>query len=636
VPSAPRLPSAPDPFPRRHAEVALGGLAAGLSLTSTLLHRRPGEQAAITVGSAVLGAGAGLLSETAVQAVGRRTGGERPGRAALIALGIVATASRAQRSDQELLALAATLAQVAGTGAALGWATPPRRRYRPTMVDGAAIVLLAVSVHELQRRRKARRLAGRVFLRQYPVQRWLDTVSGGPGSLAPRDTLDFEGTRFVGGAVPAEDIVALLGGGTAIDPIRVFVGVKTAPTPEERAGIAVDELERLGAFGRARLLVCSPPLRGYVNPVPVKTHEVLSRGDVASVTVQYYDQRTVLMPLKVPIAAKTHRLVLELLRDRLAARRAAGVHVPEVQVYGESLGAWASQDVFLHGGLKALDELAVGRALWAGTPAFSRLRRWFASGRLARDERIAFVRVRDLPELPADVRDALRFLFLYRRVDPVVLFSGVDLLWRRPAWLDADRADRWTELRRVRWVPGVTFLQLAGDLFRATNWTNAPPQDAAHDYRLEMPLAVNVAFAHGRAPAEIDPIAERIIVREVGSLQRLRALNRGLPDPGLPEYVGPRDPLGQADPTAGHVEPPIPMEDQRPFRPVDAVRNRLAGHRTTLRTGRAKAAGAAVAARERTRAPLRSLRRLLPTDPAGTGAAHEAEPGTNGPRRPGD
>ena len=39
-------------------------------------------------------------------------------------------------------------------------------------------------------------------------------------------------------------------------------------------------IERLGAFGRARILVCSATLRGYVNPVPVAAEERLSGGDV--------------------------------------------------------------------------------------------------------------------------------------------------------------------------------------------------------------------------------------------------------------------------------------------------------------------------------------------------------------------
>jgi uncharacterized membrane protein len=538
------------PVPQRHSELALAALAGGLSFTSSLLHRRPGQQAAVTVACVGLGAGAGLAVEQLVQTLAPRLGGERAARAALIAGGLLATGSRGQRSTNPGVALAATVGQVAGVGAALGWLTPPRPRYVVTPLDGLGLAALGLALREQAKRRKARRLTGRVFLRQYPAQRWLDTVSGGPGSLAPRATLDFEGTRFIGGVLPAEDIVALLGGGEAVDPIRVFVGVQTAPTPADRARIAVDELERLGAFDRGRILVCSPPLRGYVNPVPLKTHEALSRGDVASVTVQYYDRRTVLMPLKVPVAALTHRLVLEELHARLAGRSDA----PTIEVYGESLGAWASQNVFLKGGLKALDALAVQRALWAGTPAFSRLRRWLASGQLESDERVAFVRVRDLFDLTTERRQLLRFLFLYRRVDPVVLFSGVDLLWRRPAWLDQDPGTRWHELRRVRWVPGVTFVQLTADLFRATNWTSATPQPVAHDYRIELPMAVNIAFGHHRDRAEIEPLADRIIAREVGALERLRALNHGQPDPGLPPLVGPRDPLGRADPTEGAAE----------------------------------------------------------------------------------
>jgi hypothetical protein len=51
----------------------------------------------------------------------------------------------------------------------------------------------------------------------------------------------------------------------------------------------------------------SPTLRGYVNPVPVAAEEHLSRGDVASVVVQYHDRRTLLMPANVPITARAHR-----------------------------------------------------------------------------------------------------------------------------------------------------------------------------------------------------------------------------------------------------------------------------------------------------------------------------------------
>ena len=47
-----------------------------------------------------------------------------------------------------------------------------------------------------------------------------------------------------------------------------------------------------------------------------------------------------------------------------------------------------------------------------------------------------------------------------------------------------------------RWRPGITFLQTLIDLVRATNWTSALPQALAHDYRLEGPLGVRLAFGH--------------------------------------------------------------------------------------------------------------------------------------------
>ena len=138
------------------------------------------------------------------------------------------------------------------------------------------------------------------------------------------------------------------------------------------------ELDRLGAFQRSRIVVISATLRGYVNPIIPDAIERFADGDVACVVIQYYDKRTMLMPAKVPIAARTHA---ELLR-RLVRHRGEA----EVMVYGESLGAWASQNVFREGGTAALDALGVSRALWIGTPYFSLLRRAFEQ-RQAADRR---------------------------------------------------------------------------------------------------------------------------------------------------------------------------------------------------------------------------------------------------------
>jgi uncharacterized membrane protein len=333
---------------------------------------------------------------------------------------------------------------------------------------------------------------------EWPDADYLPTVSAGPDSLVPQETLDFEASRFLAGT--EKDL--------PVDPIRVFVGVHSAPTVEERADLAVRELARLGAFERSRIVVISATLRGYVNPIIPDAVEHFSRGDCACVVIQYYDKRTLLMPLKVGIAARTHR---ELLRQLVRHRGDA-----EVMVYGESLGAWASQNVFRTGGTAALDALGVTRALWIGTPYFSLLRRDFERGKLPTDERVAAVRATDLVGEDPPGAERLRFVFLHRMTDPVVLFPGLELFWRRPEWMPSSE-----------WRPGITFVQTLIDLINATNWTSALPQALAHDYRLEGPLGVRLAFGHHDVRREeAARIADELIAQEVANGAQLREARR--------------------------------------------------------------------------------------------------------------
>jgi uncharacterized membrane protein len=412
----------------------------------------------------------------------------------LAGAGVLSTLAELPRNPHPAVSLAGQIARVSGICALIGAVAPERETVpldRPrtiAAVIGAGAAAL-VAWQQLERRSRPRRPR----LTEYPADRRLTTVAG--------IAADFEGTRFLYTAVPGDEI-----GPDAQDPIRVFVGVHAAPTVEERARLAVDELERLGAFGRRRILVCSATLRGYVNPIPVATEEHLSRGDIASVVIQYHDKRTLLMPAKVPIAARTHRALLEELRRRLPV-------ATEVCVYGESLGAWASQNVFRRDGVRALDEVRVRRALWVGTPYFSRLPRLLAKGDIPTDARVGTLRTDEL--LRGEGDDTWRFVFLERRTDPVVLFRGLDLIWRRPDWLPPGR-----------WTPGVTFVQLAFDLVAATNWTATVPQALAHDYRLEGPLAVDLALGHAADRKHVAALADRLVAEEAARGARLRALRR--------------------------------------------------------------------------------------------------------------
>jgi uncharacterized membrane protein len=479
---------------RRDTARLTAALALAASFAPSLMRRSRRDQLAVSVGAALLGGAAGAATEVLVTRLARHVGGEGPARAVLVGAGVASLASELSASPVSAIALAGTAARVSGMCALIGAVAPVREAIPledPRTLAGVGAVGAAAVVGWRALSKRARPPKAR--LRHDP-----DFVAD-PASLIDPETLDFEGSRFVAGA--------------RCGALRVFVGLRSAGTVEERCRLAVDELERLGAFSRSRILVCSATLRGYVSPIPVAAEEHLSEGDVASVAVQYFDRRTPLMPMKVPIAARTHGALLAQLRDRVPADG------PEICAYGESLGAWASQNAFRPGGVRALDALRVARALWIGTPAFSPLPRLMARGAIPSDERVGRVDARELlRDGPSPGAERLRFVLLSRMTDPVVLFSGLDLAWRRPEWLS-----------EREWTPGVTFLQLLADLFAATNWTATVPQALAHDYRLEGPAAVSLAFGHGAPRERLAALGDQLVREELERAARLRAARRALP-----------------------------------------------------------------------------------------------------------
>jgi hypothetical protein len=53
------------------------------------------------------------------------------------------------------------------------------------------------------------------------------------------------------------------------------------------------------------------------------------------------------------------------------------------------------------------------------------------------------------------------------------------------------------------------------------------PQALAHDYRLEGPLAVDLAFGHHAERERVSALADRLVAEEIARGARLRALRRG-------------------------------------------------------------------------------------------------------------
>ncbi|HSK57120.1 MAG TPA: alpha/beta-hydrolase family protein [Jiangellales bacterium] len=343
-------------------------------------------------------------------------------------------------------------------------------------------------------------------------ERWTGpTISGGPGSLVPWRTLGREGRRHALAYArphPVEDrppglpdlsIETVMGEPARAAPIQVYVGLDSAESPQERVRLALAELERTGAFDRSLLLLVSPTGTGYVNYVALAATQYLSRGDVASVALQYSKRPSPLSLGMVDAAREQNRLLWLSILDRLHHRSGPR---PRVVLFGESLGAHTSQDVFLHWGTLGPQALGIDRALWIGTPYGSKwMHQVTGSGRLDTDQDTVAV-VNDFAQLEAlgaARRSRLRFVLVSHDNDGVTKF-GPDLLVTPPPWLRPDRspmehiegASPRGIPARMRWRPLTTFFQTLVDMKNA----QLPGGYRAwgHDYRPDLPRFVREVF----------------------------------------------------------------------------------------------------------------------------------------------
>lgn len=320
------------------------------------------------------------------------------------------------------------------------------------------------------------------------------TVSGGPESVVDFDELGLQGRRFVSEASSGAKIDSVLGETGALDAVRVFVGVDSADTVEERVALAIEDLRRTGGFDRSLLMIGSPAGTGYFNYIPVEAVEYLTRGDVASVAVQYGALPSMLSMPSVPLAIEQHAALLRAVRAELSKR--APSDRPRVVLYGESLGAQTSQGAFIGGGTDILNELGIDRALWAGTPYAARWRRELLAGGSTIDPSVfgTFPSIDDYRALPDDVRSGIRFFFLNHDEDPVTHF-GLDIAYRRPDWLGTPTNRLPTISKTQRWVPAVTFFQTAIDTKNAATVVPGEFKALGHDYRADLAAFVSAAYA---------------------------------------------------------------------------------------------------------------------------------------------
>ncbi|MFI7666637.1 alpha/beta-hydrolase family protein [Nocardia sp. NPDC049526] len=413
------------------------GLGTSISLAPSLLPRTPSAQAMLTgLLAAVALAVAGVVRFALRRSdfdINRRMDRFRTpllGSAVLAVVGMVVQATHWQNRlrtamDTALigpdywlrwaLVSVAIVGVVTGIARATGWFARKLGSARSVAVGVVAVsVLYLVGVPAAVDWRRSAYAAANATIDPALVQPVSYDLSGSAESAVSWPSLGAEGRKFVTGS-PA-------------GPIRVYVGLDSAPDLDSRVALAIRELERSGGFERSNIVLAVPTGSGWIDANAVRGFYERFGGDVALVGMQYsYAPSWVTFVFGRDDAVAYARALF----DAVARRIDMLDHKPKLYVYGQSLGALGGSSIFAD---DADQDRRTCAALWAGPPA----------GQVHR--------------AGATV--------LANSSDPVVHWSP-SLLWRAP------------ELRGVRvdapvpqWLPVVSFLQTSADLLAALN---APP-----------------------------------------------------------------------------------------------------------------------------------------------------------------
>lgn len=353
-------------------------------------------------------------------------------------------------------------------------------------------------------------------------------VSGGPNSISPYGELGLQGRRYVSEVVTPEVIEQTMGVAAIAHPIRAYIGVESEPIyATGRSELALDELERLGAFDRSYLLLVSPTGTGWVDHTMIESAEIMTRGDLATVCIQYGKAPSFLEVQGVSLGRAQFRQLVWGVKQRLAA--VAPEKRPKVLVFGESLGAWSSSDVVMHQGISGFDHYGIHRALWFGLPG---LARWSKTGMREGRNRLTpegtvmpFDRFEQYQALSEDERAKLRAVVVDHDNDPIAQMS-VRMAVKRPPWLNGRRGRGVPE--SMKWTPIITFTQVIVDAMNAMVTVPGQFKSFGHDYRRDTARFVQSAYdLPDVSEQQLMDLHETLVRRELDRAERIKAGKSG-------------------------------------------------------------------------------------------------------------
>jgi len=263
--------------------------------------------------------------------------------------------------------------------------------------------------------------------------------SGSPESLVTWETLGERGRTFVATGPMVDDLNAFHGDG-AIEPIRAYVGLRSAETLGGRAELLLDELIRTGAFDREVLVVATTTGTGFLDPNAITALEYLYKGDVAVAGAQYsYLPSWISLLADQDEVEETSQVVFRTIHEYWSTLPEG--QRPEIYLYGLSLGSYGVESILTS--INIINEPIDG-ALMVGPPFVNDLWNELVADRdpgtspatpIYQDGRtVRFTNAESALDDPNAEWGDTRVVYLQHASDPVVFFSP-SLFWRQPDWL---------------------------------------------------------------------------------------------------------------------------------------------------------------------------------------------------------
>ncbi|QPS59845.1 alpha/beta-hydrolase family protein [Corynebacterium minutissimum] len=317
---------------------------------------------------------------------------------------------------------------------------------------------------------------------------WEPERSGSPWSHEPWTAVGSQGRAFLDRGPRAEDIRKVMHYDRAREPIRVYIGLIRGRGPQAAARQAVAEMDRTGAFHRNTIVVQLPSGSGWINNYSVSAYEFLTRGNCATVAVQFDYLPSMFSYLVDKDLSRTFaRELITAVQERLELLPED--NRPKFYLSGESLGCYAIVENY-----ETVDDLLADcdGAVFTGPPRMTSFMR-----RLHRErgslERLPLIdggrhlRFAASPEHmthdafgePYGPWERPRVAVGQHASDPIVWWDS-KLIYARPNWIHepTPKALHADTFEKLHWYPFITFWQVALDQINSLN----VPGGHGHNY----------------------------------------------------------------------------------------------------------------------------------------------------------